>query len=313
MNPTTHPEFFNKLVTFLQKTKMEPRFSRELANWVKHCKAFRVIRIWPKVYDPKLWCADRTYHQRPANRYYPGHILLTDREGDLFFEAPSRNAHRGGPDLEWSYRGQDLASITNAGGAAGLPQRSASWMSGGGSKDDWNWEDITTQFWETYMQIGVCLFDWTHLDYGGCRFFRGPEVDSARFRMLDGQTCQCKFCGDILHLHRQLRIEIRTKETWSHDPVDGANETFRCTRCHRRHPIADLHQDLAAAGPSKRLTRGDGTTYTTRTQIRIKMSKLCPSCFLAYLGENPGHRRALLPSEVLKAPGEKPQPGIMKV
>lgn len=306
MNPTTNPEFYTKLVTWLQKTKSEPKFSRNLANWVRHCKAFRVIRVWPKVYDPENWCRDKEYGQRPANRYYDGHIFITDHLGDFFFETTGRF----GADktVEWHCKGQELRSITCGGGGAGLPTRRASWLSGGSSKDDWNWEDITLQFWEAYTQIGVCLFDWAHRDYGSFRHISDPSSDNARFKLRDPQTCQCKWCGDVLHLHRKLQVEVHARTEWLHDQVVPGKETFRCVRCHRRHPIADLHQDVKAATPPKTVKRGNGTTYLQRAEVRIKRSNFCPSCFLAALTEDPNNRKALLPTEILVGKSVLPKP-----
>lgn len=307
MNPTTHPEFYTKLVTWLQKTKSEHKFSRNLANWVKHCKAFRVIRVWPKVYNPESWCADKDYAVRPLNRYHDNHIFLTDQEGEFFFETEDRRSK--GTPVDWHYKGQDIRSITCSGGSAGLPLRRARWMSGGGSKDDWNWEDITLQFWEAYMQIGVCLFDWRHDNYGSFRYMRAtPDSDGARFKLLDPQTCQCKWCGDVLHLHRKLRVEVDARTEWLHAQVKPGEATFRCTRCHRRHPVADLHQDMKAYTPPKNVKRPDGTTYIQRAERRIKASKLCPSCFLATLTSAPENRKALLPTEILVGKKVKPKP-----
>lgn len=306
MNPTTHPEFFQKLVTWLQKTKTQPKFSRNLANWVRYCKAFRVIRVWPKVYDPTDWAADKSYPERPANRYYDNHIFLTDQLGDFFFETEDRRS-KGSP-LDWHYKGQDLRSITCSGGSAGLGTRRASWLSGGSSKDDWNWEDITLQFWEAYMQIGVCLFDWEHTHYGSFRHLSSPSVDNTRFKLLDPQTCQCRWCGDVLHLHRTLRVEVDTRTKWLHTQVDAGKATFRCTRCHRPHPVADLHQDVEAFTPPKAVPQANGTIHHKREEIRIKRSKLCPSCFLAVLTSTPENRKALLPTEILVGKKVKPKP-----
>ena len=305
MTPESHPEFYTKLVTWLQKTKSEHKFSRNLANWVKHCKAFRVIRVWPKVYDPESWCADKDYHVRPANRYHDGHIILTNREGEFFFEKAGRFGDGG---VDWHYKGQDLRSITCGGGSAGLPTRRASWMSGGFRKDDWNWEDITLAFWEAYMQVGKCLFDWRHTSYGSLRHYSDPALDNDRFRMKDPQTCQCKWCGDVLHLHRTLRVEIDTRTKWLHAQVKPGEATFRCTRCHRPHPVADMHQDVKAYTPPKTHKCPDGTTYVLREERRIKASRLCPSCFLQALTSNPDHRKALLPTEILTGKKVSPKP-----
>lgn len=305
MTPESHPEFYTKLVTWLQKTKSEHKFSRNLANWVKHCKAFRVIRVWPKVYDPESWCADKDYHVRPANRYHDGHIILTNREGEFFFEEAGRF---GDHVVDWHYKGQDLRSITCGGGSSGLPTRRASWMSGGSSKDDWNWEDITLAFWEAYMQVGKCLFDWRHTSYGSLRHYSDPALDNDRFRMKDPQTCQCKWCGDVLHLHRTLRVEIDTRTKWLHAQVKPGEATFRCTRCHRPHPVADMHQDVKAYTPPKTHKRPNGTTYVQREERRIKASRLCPSCFLQALTNNPDHRKALLPTEILTGKKVSPKP-----
>lgn len=306
MTPESHPEFFKKLVTWLQQTKAQPKFSRNLANWVKHCKAFRVIRVWPKVYNPESWCADKDYAIRPANRYHHNHIYLTDQSGDFFFETEDRRSK--GTPVDWHYKGQELHTITCGGGGAGNPLRRASWLSGGSSKDDWNWEDITLQFWEAYMQIGVCLFDWRHKDYGSFRHLSDPSTDNARFKLLDPQTCQCKWCGDVLHLHRKLRVEVNTRTEWLHDQVEPGEATFRCTRCHRPHPVADMHQDVQGYTLPKTINRGNGTTYVQREERRIKASRLCPSCFLAVLTSSPENRKALLPTEILTGKKVSPKP-----
>ena len=275
---------------------------------MKHCKAFRVIRVWPKVYNPESWCADKDYHVRPANRYHDEHIIITNREGEFFFEKAGRFGDR---VVDWHYTGQDLRSITCSGGSAGLPTRRARWLPGGNSKDDWNWEDITLQFWEAYMQVGKCLFDWRHTSYGSIRLeeaLSDPALDNDRFRMMDPQTCQCKWCGDVLHLHRTLRVEIDTRTKWLHAQVKPGEATFRCTRCHRPHPVADMHQDVKAYTPPKTHKRPNGTTYVQREERRIKASRLCPSCFLQALTNNPDHRKALLPTEILIGKRVSPKP-----
>ena len=272
------PEFLPKLLTWLKATKADPKYSRKLANFVLKREAFHVFKVTYTEAAP-------SYLQRtpipglPEDRFDARTLCLSDRDTYV-------------PDPEGYVRGTDLWLALSEGGSAHVHM-----VRNHFTESNFRIvEDVTLLFWERYMQIGKCLFDHTHREYGSFRHWSSPGTDAGRFHFLDAQTAQCKWCGDILHLHRTLRVDVQVRTSWEHAPVDGEATTFRCTRCHRRHPIADYHQSLEGRGPRRRDGHTSGSTFAPRD---ITSKGLCPSCFLAETMEDPCLRKALMPLEVL--------------
>jgi hypothetical protein len=261
------PEFIEKLTVWLKATKRQHKFSHKLANFVLFRKAYRVLLVTPKDTAPS-YCTRDEDKNRPADRLAARFIYLTDREDGKLWEERARHNN---PTL----RAVGLDHAISDGGSAHIY---GSCM----SKEDYDIKDITLDFWAAYMQLGKCLFDYEHYRYGSFRFgWNTPGNDEARFTMIDDQTAKCKWCGDVLHLHRHLRIETHTTNDWKHQPPSFKGKTFRCSRCHRPKPISDFHQVLGE-----------------RTKHPIKGTGICPSCFLAETMANPVTRRALLPKEI---------------
>ncbi len=64
----------------------------------------------------------------------------------------------------------------------------------GNAHDTENWEDVTEQFWNKYMQIGVCAI----------------HGDSAHDFVTDGLTRTCKYCSKK---ERQI-VELVERKRW---------------------------------------------------------------------------------------------------
>lgn len=274
--PTPTPEQA-VLILKLQAERLRPKFSRNLANFVKHRVATKVYRVTPKA-DCPSW--ERSSYDRDGKamkgRVNAGAIYISDRED---------------PWSDSYFHGTSLNSVTTTGGAARV--YATAWK-----RKDWDVEDITEWFWARYAEIGKCLWDWKHTDYGFVSrtwTASGPSDQDERFTSLDDQTCKCKWCGDVLHLRRTVAVEIRVRHKWTHAKVRGNDKTFRCLRCHRPHPIADLNQEMRGYGP----ILGEGIHGPRRKEITLKKEGYCPKCFLTVTMAHPTERQALLPSELL--------------
>lgn len=267
MKPEYAPTPFSEaLIHWLKATKNMPRFSRNLANFVMHRKAYRVIRLIPHKDTPSYRLHDSDPHM-PLGRYNDGLVYLTHVIDEHPWTSRGWTNHTNEPDRD--IRGTRLSTVRREGGSACV-YTSFEPMA------DWDWEDATLDFWERYMKIGTCLFDHKHLHPAPGQFFyhRDTAESRDRWKMLDEQTAQCRWCGDILHLHRAMDLEVRCSTKWVHDEVNPGKTTFRCARCHRPHPIADKYQTLNHAA--------------------FKADDLCPSCFLARAAGEPSVRRKLL-------------------
>lgn len=258
--PVITPEFAPKLLAWLKATKAQPKYSRKLANFVKKSNAWHIFKVTYTKEAP-------SYLQRkpipglPENRYDTHTLYITDQDT---FVAPG-----GRP------RGTELRVALSEGGSSRVYTRSPLDAPEGVTVI----EDVTLAFWERYMQEGKCVFDHPHTDYGSYRTW-DPLQDEDRFRSLDAQTVQCRWCGDVMHMHRTLQVRVYARAEWKHDTVtpDGV-ETFRCSRCHRRHPIADYYQNLETYG----------------REVTIPSKGVCPSCFLAITMANHSQRKSLMP------------------
>lgn len=249
----TPTPFSEALMTWLKGTKCLPQFSRKLANFVIHRKAFRVIRLIPneKTPDYALVRYDRTI---PLGRYNQDFVYLTDvKEGHPWRDWPIGSV----PRRNHAIQGTSLSTARRDGGTAGMYTTFL-------PMEEWDWEDCTLDFWERYMKLGRCLFDYKHVEI--------PPMDryvesKHRWIMLDEQTAQCRWCGDILHLHRRLVVDVHARTTWTHEEPRPGHKTFRCRRCHRPHLAADMHQHL--------------------DRMDISSNDLCPSCFMTHVAETP--------------------------
>lgn len=246
------PEFLPKLIKFLQATKADPKYSRPLANFVCTRQAYKIVRF---TYDgPFHEVLSTAGANLPGGRFSPDALMISDREDIL-----SGDGYLHGATLQ-----QVLY------GGARVYTRAAT----GYTLE----EDVTLQFWESYMAIGKCALDHQHT------YFGDPDRASERFEVVDGQTIRCRWCHDTLHLHRSLRIRADYHHHWGHASVDATGaETFRCTRCHRRYPICDLNQSITLQ----------------RQEVPLERP-LCLSCSIAATLDRPAARKLLLPNEVIQ-------------
>ena len=271
MKPEYVPTPFSEtLIQWLQATKNMPKFSRKVANFVAHRKAYRVIRLIPKENTPNY----RTHNvdpNMPLDRYHDDLIYLTNVMEGHPWTCRAWNNPDNQPNRD--IRGTRLSTVRREGGSAYV-------YSSFEPMEDWNWEDCTLDFWERYMQIGTCLFDYRHTDPSPNQLivFGETAESHCRWELLDEQTARCKWCGDVLHLRRTVDVQVRYRTRWTHDEVVPGKTTFRCARCHRPHPIADMYQTLDHAG--------------------FKADNLCPSCFLARAAGEPSIRRKLVQHEL---------------
>lgn len=265
------------LIAKLQAERMTPKFSRNLANFVKQRLATRVYLVSPTATTPSWERSSLERDGKPMKgRVNARCVYLSDRED---------------PWSDNYFHGTELGTVTCVGGSGRV--YASAW-----NRSAFKVEDITDWFWANYAKIGKCLWDWKHKDYGFTSrgwSDAGPGEQDERFTRIDDQTCKCKWCGDVLHLRRTVAVEIRVRHDWGHAKVKGTDKTFRCLRCHRPHPIADFNQDLKGYGP----IIGQGNAGPKRKEVRLKKQGYCPKCFITVTMAHPTERQALFPTELL--------------
>jgi hypothetical protein len=81
------------------------------------------------------------------------------------------------------------------------------------------YREITQEFWETYLRIGRCCWDRSHLD-----FMRNNEN---RFTTI-GNTRRCNWCGKWFSLQIKKKTRIERVPTWV--PDQRAQVVLACLR-----------------------------------------------------------------------------------
>lgn len=73
--------------------------------------------------------------------------------------------------------------------------------------DHENFTDITDWFWNKYIEIGRCIFDWRHNGW--------MLGDKDRYYHINSNNKKCKWCDK--HFHREIvkEVKINRKERWN--------------------------------------------------------------------------------------------------